>query len=64
MNCSESKAHDALQKAFPLLPPIMKMFLLGVPGRVGGNGETPRRIHILALLIQSYHTPPIRTILN
>ena len=29
MNCSESKVHDILQKAFPLLPPIMKMFLLG-----------------------------------
>ena len=28
-NCSESKAHDALKEAFPLLPPIMKMFLLG-----------------------------------
>ncbi len=29
MTYSEAKAHDALQKAFLLLPPIMKMFLLG-----------------------------------
>lgn len=40
MNCSESKAHDALQKAFPLLPPIMKMFLLGY---LEGSAEMAKR---------------------
>ena len=55
MNCSESKVHDILQKAFPLLPPIMKMFLLGYLEGLAemGQNESPYISQRPALLYHS-----------